>query len=184
MPILATLLERLEDDVLLNGIDTSLDLSWHIFILDQCENITHEKFNTTIASFYRQIFGHGIMDDLEMTSAEAFGEAVFIIERYYRGNETRGYDGALFDTQGDEGLALVLDRIIEIIKSEERRKRIYWIIQSTFDPADWDLKKDLSIEILERFGHLLPEAFGKLSNAQLALHIEELIYMLTLPFIP
>jgi hypothetical protein len=50
-----------------------------------------------------------------LSKPEALSEAVFLLDRYYRGGHTEGYDGALLDAMDEnlEGLELVLSRLGE-----------------------------------------------------------------------
>ena len=73
---------------------------------------------------------------------------------------------------------------MQIIKATEQAHYISWIINSTIDPSDWQLKNQVVEEVLRRFGHLFSPDLGKLSAAQLVPHLEELMAIITAPVFP
>ena len=73
------------------------------------------------------------------------------------------------------GYKPVFERIIGFMKSVEKDKFLNWILITSIDPTDWDLKKRLAIEIQERFGHLFPPDMQKMSVGHLINILEEVI---------
>jgi hypothetical protein len=146
----------------------------------------HKDFNKIIGNFYKYLCQNGLEIHKETRYSEALGEIVWLLEKSYQGYETRGYDGAYFDalSEDNEGLDFILQRVVEILKQINRRKYISWLITSTIDALDWDLKVQLVSDILNNHNHLLHPEITKLSPSQLAPYIEDLILIIADSFLP
>ena len=130
-----------------------------------------------MAAFYQHLSQHGLRIRRKLANADALNEVIWLIENHYRGYETHGYDGAVFDalSQGEGGILLILERLTATIKSIERTKYIDWIISSTVDPLNWSLRKELVRTLLERFSHLFHPDVQKLPSEQLVPCLEDLL---------
>jgi hypothetical protein len=184
MSVIETLISEIDEYVLFEKIDAPLNRCFESFSIDQPKNLTHKQFNAVITAFYQHLNLHGLTNPRRLSSSEAFSEVLWILERHYRGPETTGYDGAFLDAlnQGQEGLRLTVERILQIIKSEQRKHYISWVIQSTIDPSDWNAKKKLVEDLIYSYGHLLHPDVKKLTAAQLIPHLEALITRIAQPF--
>ncbi len=184
MSILAILISKIDGFVLFEQIDAPLNRCLDSFTVDQPENLTHKEFNAVITAYYQHLNLHGLANPRRLSSSTAFSEVLWILEKHYRGPETTGYDGAFLDAliQGQEGLRLTVERILQIIKSENRKQYVSWVIQSTIDPSDWHAKKKLAADLIASYGHLLHPDVKKLTPAQLIPHLEELISRIAQPF--
>jgi hypothetical protein len=179
--ILDALLDRIEECLMLQDHDEYLEIVIDRILHTDAENINHKNFNQIITSMYRQIT---IQErKTECTPDEAFREISWMLETYYKGNETFGYDGALYDaaSNGREGLIMVLARILEVIVSVTRTNRITYLVCASVDPLDWHLRKALVKEILDRFDTLLKPDLRELPPSQLVPYLEDLIIMLSQP---
>jgi hypothetical protein len=173
--ILETLLERLGECQSSIDTDEYLELAINIFTATDREKITHKEFNRILTSVYQHI----ILRELktECTPDEALREIAWILEYRYRGNETQGYDDALFDaaSEGGDGLLRVLGRVLGIIAQMTRTKLSNFQLYSSLDPLDWHLKVRVTEVILERYAHLIPPPLVKSQPAQLVPHLGDLI---------
>ena len=177
MEQLDTILNLLNEEVLLKEIDQPLEKAINSFAFKLVEKMTYKEFNGIMASFYQYLNQHGLRITRKLSNADALNEVIWLIENHYRGYETYGYDGAVFDalSQGEEGILLILERLTATIKSIERTKYIDFIISSTVDPSNWQLRKELVRTLLERFSHLFHPDVQKLPSAQLVPCLEDLL---------
>lgn len=141
------------------------------------QNNSGKKFEKIFTAIYMDFYYPEMEERTGKPRQAAFTEVVWMLEKYYRGNETTGFDGALYDaTQNQaEDIQLVLARFVEIIRNIEQKKYLNGLLNSIIDPGNWDLKYTLVQEILDRYGHLYPPELKKLSPAQLVNQLEELI---------
>ena len=177
MEQLDTLVNLLNEEVLIKEIDQPLEKAINSFAFKLVEKMTYKEFNGIMASFYQYLNQHGLIVTRKLSNADALNEVIWLIENHYRGYETSGYDGAVFDalSQGEEGILLILERLTAMIKSIERTKYIDFIISSTVDPSNWSLRKELVKAILERFSHLFHSDVQQLPSAQLVPCLEDLL---------
>ena len=184
MSILGILVSKIDGFVLFEQIDAPLNRCLDSFTVDQPENLTHAEFNAVITAFYQHLNLYGLANPRRLSSSAAFSEVVWILEKYYKSQHIGGYEGALFDalSQGQEGLRLTVERILQVIKSEKRQQYVSWVIQSTIDPSDWHAKKKLVEDLIASYGHWLHPDVKKLTSAQLIPHLEELISRIAQPF--
>jgi len=177
MEQLDTILNLLNEEVLFKEIDQPLELAANSFAFKLAEKMTYKEFNGIMASFYQHLNQYGLRIRRKLANADALSEVIWLIESHYRGYETSGYDGAVFDalSQGEEGILLILERLTATIKSIERTKYIDWIISSTVDPSNWQLRRELVKTILERFSHLFHPDVQNLPSEQLVPCLEDLL---------
>jgi len=177
MEQLDIILNLLNEEVLFKEIDQPLELAVNSFVFELPAKMTYREFNGIMASFYQHLTQHGLRITRKLSNADALNEVIWLIENHYRGYETSGYDGAVFDalSQGEEGILLILERLTATIKSIERTKYLAWVISSTVDPSNWQLRKELVKTILERFRHLFHPDVQKLPSEQLAPCLEDLL---------
>jgi hypothetical protein len=174
--ILKKIFESLNNEVLFEQIDHPLDMAMETFVHQEPALITHKNFNTLITKFYQHLNIHCFKKDL--CDSEAFKEVSWLIEVHYRGDDSKGYDGAYYDAV-NEGYDLFLARLINIFKSIERDKYVNWVIHSNIDPTDWTLMKKMVEEIFESYGELLPAELKRFSPAQLTPHLKQLILIIS-----
>ena len=177
MPILDELFGHLNEQVLVDKIDIPIEKASRLYSITESVNCTSKEFRQIIASIYRRIYEQETIEFTFYNESEALIQAIWILEKYYKGYETTGYDGALYDTtkNSSDGLEIVLERFIEIIKTIERNKYITQTFQSLLDPSDWNLRYEITIELLNRFDRYCSPELKNLEPIQLVSHLEELI---------
>lgn len=178
--ILDTLLERIEECLMSYDHDTYLETIIDSILATDTENVTHQMFKHIITSLYQQM-----TCGEHKTESVVFGEIAWLLETYYKGDETLGYNGAFYDATrcGGEGLIKVLPRILAMILSVTLTKRITYLICSSIDPLDWHLRETIVKAILDRFDTLLKPELKTLQPSQLVPHLEDLIMMLSQPIL-
>ncbi len=174
------IMEILNEEVLFKKIDEPLDEALRKFSYSLSAEITQKEFDFVMKSFIEHLKNYGIIILTTQVKVSESSEIIWLTEKYYRGHETKGYEGALYDvlTQGSEGIESVLECIIETIKISEREKYISCIITKHFILLDWDMKKEILREIFVEFGHLFPPELKELQIAQLVPRIQELINLI------
>jgi hypothetical protein len=146
--ILDKLLDQIEEYLMMQDHEDGLEIIVNSILDTKAENITHQKFNHIITSMYQKL---AIQDrKTEYAPDRAFREIAWLLESYYKGDETVGYDGAFYDavSQGREGLIVVLARIREIILSVSRKRFVTFVISSNVDPSNWHLRKAIVKEAI------------------------------------
>ncbi len=143
----------------------------------KCKVNNHKEFYIIIALLVKHIYKHDLSVHRNLTETEALEEVIFILEKYYRGEHTSGYDGALFDAINQEqyGIEFVIEIIVELIKSLEREKYIYSVLTININPRDWNFRKKLVEELINRFSDFLPSKLKELTASQLTPYLEQLI---------
>ena len=177
MLILDQILELLNEKNIADKIDKPIAEAVQNQKINTIGNCTKNEFSRIITSVYMCIFSHENFDIIGDKETEARGETIWILEKYYKGNETTGYDGALFDAtlNSSDGLQLVLERFIEIIKTLEQNKYIAQTFNILIDPSDWKLRYEITVNLLKRFKHLYSPELKNLPPIQLVSHLEELV---------
>ena len=180
MTNLNKIMEILNEEVLFKKIDEPLDEALRKFSYSLSAEITQKEFNSVMKSFIEHLKNYGIIILTTQVKGNESSEIIWLTEKYYRGHETKGYEGALYDviTQGSEGIESVLEGIIETIKISEREKYISCIITKYFTFLDWDRKKEILREIFDEYGYLFPPELKELQLAQLVPRIQELINLI------
>lgn len=181
MTNLNKIMEILNEEVLCKKIDEPLDEALRKFSYSLSAGITQKEFNSVMKSFIEHLRNYGIIILTIQVKGSESSEIIWLTEKYYRGHETKGYVGAIYDvlTQGSEGIESVLEGIIETIKISEREKHISCIITKYFTFLDWDRKKEMLREIFDEYGYLFPPELKELQIAQLVPRIQELINLIT-----
>lgn len=180
MTNLNKIIEILNEEVLFKKIDKPLDEALRKFSYSLSAEITQKEFNSVMKSFIEHLRNYGIIILTTQVRSNESSEIIWLTEKYYRGHETKGYEGALYDvlTQGSKGIESVVEGIIETIKISEREKYISCIITKYFTFLDWDIKKEILRDIFDEFGYLFPQELKELQLAQLVPRIQELINLI------
>ena len=119
MEELDNILKLLDAESLYNKIDVSINKAKDSFQLKSNAVSDHKEFNIIIASLVKHIYQHGLSIPRDLRETKALEEAIWILERYYKSNQTFGYDSALLDAVNQEkhGIAYIIEIIVELIKS-------------------------------------------------------------------
>ena len=130
--ILDTIIDLLNGERMTREIDEPIDLTVKAFQIKTKLPLSHSDFNRVIAEFVRRIYQKGLRITRHLSDQEALAEAVSLLENYYQGIDSRGYDGALLDATGNdqESLGYVLSQLAESIKAVERKKYVQWVFSA------------------------------------------------------
>lgn len=168
--VIDTVLNLLCEDRMQQEIDEPVDTTKQNFNITVSEPITHSSFNQVIAAFIRHIYRKGRRLPIQLSDQEALAEAIFLLERYYPSQYTKGYEEALMDANGhgQAGLELVLTQLAESIKAVEKRKYIQWVFTINFEHLDWRLRCRIVDAFIEQNKEILPGHFLDIDPARLA----------------
>ena len=172
-----TLVVLLNEERMAEEIDERIDLVVETFKTKVKVPLSHPDFNRLIAEFVRDLYRKGLRLPRYLSLKEALAEAVSLLEKYYQGIHTRGYDEALVDASGNdlEGFEYVLSQLAESIKAVERIKYVKWVFTDTVDQSDWEAHCRIAATYLVKYKDLLPPEFRDMDPARLAEHFQDLI---------
>jgi hypothetical protein len=167
----------LNEERMAREIDERIDLAVETFQVKVKVPLSHSDFNRLIAGFVRRIYQKGLRLPRRLSEQGALAEAVSLLEKYYQGIRTRGYDEALVDAAGNdlEGLEYVLSQLAESIKAVEREKYMKWVFADTVDQLDWEAHRRIAATYLAKYEDLLPPELRDMDPARLADHFQDLI---------
>jgi len=136
--MLDDIINLLNEERVVREIDEPIDLTVKAFQLKVKVPFSHSDFNRVISGFVRDLYQKGLRLPRQLSDQEALIEAVSLLEKYYQGIDSMGYDGALLDARGNdqEGLEYVLSQLAESIKTVERKKYERWVFADTVDQLD------------------------------------------------
>jgi hypothetical protein len=172
-----TIMDLLNEEQMVRAIDERIDLAVKAFQLKVKVPLSHSDFNRVITGFVRDLYRKGLRLPRHLSEQEALAEAVSLLEKYYQGMHTRGYDGAVLDAAGDdlEGLEYVLSQLAESIKAVEREKYVKWVFADTVDQSDWETCRCIAATYLMQYKDLLSPELRDMDSARLADHFQDLI---------
>ena len=175
--LLDTIMDLLNEERMAREIDERIDLAVETFQVKVKVPLSHSDFNRLIAGFVRRIYQKGLRLPRRLSEQGALAEAVSLLEKYYQGIRTRGYDEALVDAAGNdlEGLEYVLSQLAESIKAVEREKYMKWVFVDTVDQLDWEARRRIAATYLVKYKDLLPPELRDMDPARLADHFQDLI---------
>ena len=178
--ILDTIINLLNEERVVREIDEPIDLTVKAFQLKVKAPLSHSDFNRVIAEFVRDLYQKGLRLPRHLSDREALTEAVSLLEKYYQGIDSRGYDVALLDARGNnqEGLEYVLSQLAESIKSAERKKYERWVFADTIDQSDWETRRQIAATYLTKYKDFLSPAILEMDSAWLADHFQSLVFNL------
>ena len=178
--ILDTIINLLNEERVVREIDEPIDLTVKAFQLKVKAPLSHSDFNRVIAEFVRDLYQKGLRLPRHLSDREALTEAVSLLEKYYQGIDSRGYDVALLDARGNnqEGLEYVLSQLAESIKAAERKKYERWVFADTIDQSDWETRRQIAATYLTKYKDFLSPAIREMDSAWLADHFQSLVFNL------
>ena len=178
--ILDTIINLLNEERVVREIDEPIDLTVKAFQLKVKAPLSHSDFNRVIAEFVRDLYQKGLRLPRHLSDREARTEAVSLLEKYYQGIDSRGYDVALLDARGNnqEGLEYVLSQLAESIKAAERKKYERWVFADTIDQSDWETRRQIAATYLTKYKDFLSPAIREMDSAWLADHFQSLVFNL------
>ena len=178
--MLDDIINLLNEERVFREIDEPIDLTVKAFQLKVKVPFSHSDFNRVISGFVRDLYQKGLRLPRQLSDQEALIEAVSLLEKYYQGIDSMGYDGALLDARGNdqEGLEYVLSQLAESIKTVERKKYERWVFADTVDQLDWETRRHITATYLMRYKDFLSPAIREMDPAWLADHFQGLIFNL------
>ena len=140
---------------------------------------THRDFLDVIGEFVMHVRECSSVKGSPSARA-ARDEAVSLLIRYYSGVHESGYDGAVLDAEAScpptcEGIDVVLIRLAEHMKAEQRQEYTNWVYARYLDPFDRELLCDIVSVVQERFREVLPGDMLALAPCELADDIPHLL---------
>ena len=159
-------------------IDEPADMAGRSFCLEESESVSHSTFNLLIAEFVQHAYLKGLRLPRHFSDKKALGEAIFLLDRYYRSEHLKGYEAALVDfkANGQEGLELVLSQLTESIKTVERGKYIQWVFTRNIDHLDWSQRCLVVESYIKRNKEILPRHLLDIDPARLADNLYDLFF--------
>lgn len=175
--ILEVILDLLDEETVVQKLDTPLDRAVQMFQLDVTIPITHSEFNRVIAAFIHHLYEKGIRLPRSLSYQEALAEAVFILNRYYDNDEAQDYDGALLDVveKSIEGLEMVLAQMAVAVRTQERIKYINWVFACHIESLNWEARQNLVSSYLRQNEAFLPDDLLHMDPAQISTEFRSLI---------
>jgi hypothetical protein len=175
--LLDTIMDLLNEERMAREIDERIGLAVETFQVKVKVPLSHSDFNRVISGFVRDLYQKGLRLSRYLSGQEALTEAVSLLEKYYQGNHTNGYDGALLDAAGNdlEGLESILSQLAESIKAVEREKYMKWVFADTVDQLDWEARRRIAATYLVKYKDLLSPEHRDMDPARLADHLQDLI---------
>ncbi len=171
---IATLLDETR---LRNKIEEPIDHALRTFQLSAEEAFSVALFHQEISRFVQHLYKNGMRFEQDLAPPEALSEAIAILEAGYQSEQARGYRAASLDATNPNynGIYLVICRMAEIIKVQERVKQIQWALASQIDPFDWQTKCRLAEHLMACLGLTCLPNILQCAPAQLAEHWQDLL---------
>jgi hypothetical protein len=175
--VLDNIMELLDVDRMAIEIDEPLNQAAQSFQQEVPVPITHPAFNQVVSAFARHVYSCGLRLPRNLSGEEALSEAIHILNKYYEGVNTWGYDGALLDATSAnlEGLELVLFRLAESLKELERTKYVEWVFASNLYPLEWEMHHQVVFAFLKRNREFLPAELQDIDPARIIDHLPVLV---------
>ena len=156
--ILENLSEQMDEALMARLIDQPIDEAAEAFPLEKGRAHSHELFHKTVAAFFHWLHEKALRCGCSISPAQAHDEAVTLLEQAYQGTHLSGYDAAVADAAdpAGAGISLVLARLAETVKAQERRKYQAWVFARHLGPADWDTKCAIAVILMEGWLDVMP----------------------------
>jgi len=155
---LGEILDLLDIERLRHEIDVPIDEGAANFTASVRGPATHDMFNRYITEFTRDMFANCIQFKQNLSTDQAFAEAVALLETAYRGMHERGYKAAFLEASRTDynGMGAVLVEMAAIIKDRERNKHERWVFDRYINHLDWQSKRRIA-EILRARRAAVPQ---------------------------
>ena len=172
-----TLMSLLNEELISSKIDAPIDAAVREFQFDVKLPFSHSDFNRLIGAFVSHMYQKGLRLPRHLSKEEALTEAISLLERYYQGGNSKGYDGALMDGAGDslEDLEFVLFQLAASIKAAQRNKYVQWAFFSIVDQSDWKTRRQLAAVYLVKYGDFLSRELREKGPSMLVDNFQDLI---------
>lgn len=175
--IIDEILDALSEETLQILINDPIDRAVKTFPFRFERVDSHRAFILILGAFVQHLYKHGLRAPRHLTDAEAQEEALWFLERHYRGEHVQGFEGACLDAMCGSrfGLEGLFDKIAAIQKDQQRQKYISWVLTSHIDPSDWQLRIRLAEEYIDRYRRFWPEKIQAYPSYLLAHGLQDLL---------
>ncbi len=157
--ILDRTLALLDEDDLCRTIDAPLERAEREFsrreaTAEACSQA--EDLLRRLGSYLQFLYGRGLRVPRRLTDRQSEMEVLSLLQRHYQSLSGRGYEAAWVDSQGqgEVGIALLRDFLLDAVKQEERRKHLNWVIRSNVEVLNWQEKVAITQLLLRRLRHM------------------------------
>jgi hypothetical protein len=175
--IVDELLHLLSEGEIARKIEGPIEEAVQEFQVEPRGEVSHSFFHETISRFVQHIYRHGVPCPRELTLEQARDKAISLLSRRYRGDHYRGYEAAYEDATCEDtnGLRVVLSRMADIIKEDERSSYMQWVFRTGLDPRQRELPEQVARILLDRNAPFLPEKILQMDLAELSDCWQELV---------
>jgi hypothetical protein len=172
---LDTALTAISAQALVQKIDGPVDAVRAAYVLPSVLVGSYDEFIDAVAAFYLAMLrGTGAAPANAERSVVTM-EAMSLVERTFA--DHGGLAAAAAESQYgvNGGMRLVLDRLADHYKHEQRSKYINWVLKEFLDPLDWDSKVAVVAALLKRVSPYLPPELRSRPAASFASQYEVLV---------
>ena len=171
------MLAILQDQTIPNRISELIDDVIDRFNRSDIQVKSQSDFNRELTRFVQQVYQNGLLVNRAVSVMTALSEALDLLEYYYDAQGSQGYDAAYLDAISPygKGFEFVLRQLAEIIKQRELQRYSNWLFSSTIDSTDWNEKRNLVYELIEKLKPFLPEDYLQGNPARFIKYYRELI---------
>lgn len=174
LPDLNEILHLLSEDVIYEKIDAPIDSILNKYSYSISDGKTQKEFISIISKFLQQLKNQGVL--VSMNSNE-FSEVFWYLEKYYKGEESQGYETALNDYR-EYGIETILEETCEALKMDQRSRYLTWVHDTKIIYLNWETKLLLVQELMNKFSNILSPSVTEMPHEQLALFIPELLKLI------
>lgn len=178
--ILDRMLALLDDDYIHTTIDLPLERASQDFARIKYaapEDPRNSPLLAQLGKYVRHVYAHGLRASRELSQHQAETEAVYLLERFYQAQTGRGYEAALLDAASGEaeGADYLRAFLLDVLKQEERRKHVRWVVDHSSDSQDWEQSQALLAVLIERFREVLPADLAEARPERFADYFPQLL---------
>ena len=143
-------------------IDSRIDRVVDTLRFDLPDRPTVAAVHQALSVLVQAVYTSGLKSPVRLSPAQALAEALDLLEYEYRTFGQQGYLVALVEAITSEhvGLAQLLSRVVQIIKSRERQKHIRWATFSCLGTLEWEVRLKVSSLLGDRITSWFPQAAG------------------------
>jgi len=175
--IIEEVLELTDEEYLRHCIDEPVETILAGFEFDRNARFSNQHFLDVMAGFVQRLYlkGPGIKQDLSHPGACA--EALNIIEKVYRNQDSPAYDAAIVDAIDD--ISNVLARTTEFITNRLRKIHLQWVYRSRIDLQNWPARCLIAEILISQWAPYLPPEIRSCRPTHLADAIPNLLKLIS-----
>ncbi len=171
--------ELTDPDRLRRLIDEPIEAAAALFEFDRERSVDHQYFLQVVSDFVTHLYRTALPIRLGLTSDQALGEAVDILEKAHPGGD--GYHAAYLEASepNTAGLTQIIRQMTISFIDGCRQRYLVWVWAARLETADWPLRRRIAQIVLEQWGDVLPPRLAARSPDQLAAHLPALLGLVT-----